>query len=135
MVNFKKILTDPFKTIADYISMTDELKRVKKIVGDFEKNLITQVGLGGGNVKFSDGILEVNPFGKEEGRINCRYKEMWLDLTTLVETAVIWNTSKKDMLKVIDDISIEHTNNADVKQKVTVSKAVKTVKAKVTKST
>ena len=133
-MNFKRILTDPFKTIADYLSMTDELKRVKKIVADFEKDLIKNVGLDGGNVKFPDGVLEINPVGKEEGRLNCKYKEMWLDLTTLVETAVIWNTSKEDMLKVIDDIAIEHTNNADVKQKVAVSKAVKTVKAKVTKS-
>ena len=134
MVNFKKVTTNPFKTVADYTSMVKELKRVEKIVTDFEKGLIKQVGLDGGNVKFPDGTLAVNPFGKEEGRLNCKYKEMWLDLTTLVETAVIWNTSKKDILKVIDDIAIEHTNNTDVKQKVSVKKEVKTVKAKVTKT-
>ena len=133
MVNFKRILTDPFKTIADYISMTDELKRVKTIVTDFEKDLIKQVGLSGGNVKFPDGLLEINPFGAEEGRLNTKYKDAWLDLKSLIESSAVWQTSKEEMVQTLQDIFDANTNHANINQKVIVSKEMKTVKAKVTK--
>ena len=134
MVNFKKVTTNPFKTVADYTSMVKELKRVEKIVGDFEKGLIKQVGLDGGNVKFLDGVLEVNPFGKEKGRINTKYKDAWLDLKSLIESSTVWQTSKEEMVRTLQNIFDANTNHANVNQKVIVGKTVKTVKAKVTKS-
>lgn len=130
MVKLKEISTT-FKTIAEYEDMLAELKRVAKIVKNFESGLLKQVGKRGGNVKFPDGIIEVTAFGKGEGRLNPKYKPMWMDLKSMVESSAVWNTSKKDMEKILKDIEDDNTDNADVKQKIMVKKESKTVKAKV----
>lgn len=133
MVKFKSIPVGPFKTIAEYEDMKAEMKRVKDLIAEFESGILKHVGEKGGKVKFSDGVLEINPFGQGEGRANPKYKPMWLDLVAMIETATVWNTSKEDMINLIEVIEKDNTNNADVQQKIVVQKDVKTVKAKTAK--
>lgn len=130
MVKLKEITTT-FETIAEYEDMLSELERVTNLIKEFKSGLFKQVGEKGGDVKFPDGIIEVTAFGKGEGRLNPKYKPMWLDLKAMIESASVWNTSKKDMEKIIENIENDNTDNADVKQKIVVKKETKKVKAKV----
>lgn len=134
MVKLKSIPVGSFETIAEYENMKAEMKRVKDLIAEFEAGLLKQVGEKGGNVRFSDGVLEINPFGLGEGRANPKYKPMWLDLVAMVDTAAVWTTSKEDMIKLIEVIEKDNTNKADVKQKIVVQKKMKTVKAKTVKA-
>ena len=134
MVKYKSIpLVGPFETIADYEDMKAEMKRVKTLISEFESGLLTQVGKEGGNIRFSDGLLEVTRFGEGEGRSNTKYKEAWLDLSSMIESSAVWQMSKEEMLKTLQAIFDMNTNRANLNQRILVKKDVKTVKAKTVK--
>jgi len=132
MVKFKTVNVT-FETIDDYESMKKEMKRVADLIKEFENGLLTQVGKEGGNVRFSDGLLEVTRFGEGEGRSNTKYKEAWLDLSSMIESSAVWQMSKEEMLKTLQAIFDMNTNRANLNQRILVKKDVKTVKAKTVK--
>jgi len=132
MVKFKTVNVT-FETIDDYESMKKEMKRVADLIKEFENGLLTQVGKEGGNVKFSDGLLEITRFGEGEGRLNTKYKEAWLDLSAMIESSAVWQMSKEEMLKTLQAIFDMNTNRANLNQRILVKKDVKTVKAKTVK--
>ena len=128
MVKFKTVNVT-FDTIDDYESMKKEMKRVADLIKEFENGLLTQVGKEGGNVRFSDGLLEVTRFGEGEGRSNTKYKEAWLDLSSMIESSAVWQMSKEEMLKTLQAIFDMNTNRANLNQRILVKKDAKTVKA------